>query len=91
MLFNVTARQVEGVGHLVFNGIDMSACMPFDVLDDLSGILFQMTSVFDECFASAADGVVGHKVLLGGSVLVEMKNQGFQLLVLWKPKTAERY
>ena len=63
MLLYAIACQVESVVDFVFYGIDMSGGMLFDVLDDLSGILFQMIGVFDECFAGADKGVVGHKVL----------------------------
>ena len=82
MLINAIARQIEGIVHLVFYGAYMSGCMFFDVLDDLSGVLFQMIGVFDEGFAGAGDGIVCHKVLGGVRVLVRVKNRGFRLAKL---------
>jgi len=38
----------------------MSGGMFFDILNDLSGILFEMIGVFDECFAGAGNSVVGY-------------------------------
>ena len=60
MLFGEVARKVKRIVRFVFNGVDMSGGMLFDVLDDLPGIPFEMIGVFDECVASAGEGVLGH-------------------------------
>jgi len=60
MLLDAIARQVETVVQPVFYGVDMSGGMLLYVLNDLSGILFQMIGIFDECFASAGNGVIYH-------------------------------
>jgi hypothetical protein len=60
MLFGEVARKLKRIVRFVFNGVDMSGGMLFDVLDDLPGIPFEMIGVFDECVASAGEGVFGH-------------------------------
>jgi hypothetical protein len=60
MLFGKVTGEVERIGRFVFNGGDMSGRMLLDVLDDLSGVSFEMIRIFDECFASAGKCVVGH-------------------------------
>jgi len=60
MLFGEVARQVEGIVRLVFHCVDMSGRMLFDVLDDLSGISFEMIRIFYQCVACAGKCVFGH-------------------------------
>jgi hypothetical protein len=60
MLFGEVARQVESIVRLVFHRVDMSGRMLFDVIDDLSGISFEMIRIFDQCVACACKWVFGH-------------------------------
>jgi hypothetical protein len=82
MLFCAVTRQVERIVHPVFNCVDMSGRMFLDVLDDLSGVLFEMICIFDECVASAGDGVFGHKGLSEERVFSRDENQALRLATL---------
>ena len=64
MLFCAVPRQVERIAHFVFNQIDMGGGMLLDVLDNLSGVLFEMIRIFNDGVAGAGECVFYHERLL---------------------------
>ena len=82
MLFGKVARQVERIVRFIFNGVDLSGPMLLDVLDDLSGVSFEMIRIFDDCVASAGDCVLCHRGLSKERVFSANENRAFRLATL---------